>query len=94
MPLECGLHDAALDAAPAAVHEPHLPKPRFVRGSNVFLDDRGDVARRERVEIQLRFDGHFVRHGRAYTCFTCSAVTVVVIPPRTVNAPVTVIRRG
>ena len=57
MTLERLLHDAALDAAAAAVDEPHLGQARFGGSVQVFLNDRRDVARGKRVEIELGFDG-------------------------------------
>src|SRR5262249_5057857 len=85
------VHDAALDALAAAVNQPDLVQARVVRGADVFLHDRGDVARLEGVEIQRTVDRDAKRiaHGLMY-----SAVTVVEIPPRAVKSPTTVIRRG
>src|SRR5262245_31923433 len=108
MLLERGLHDAALNATAASVHEPHVLQSRVRRRVHVFLDDRRNVPRRERVEVQLRFDGksnRVVLHA-AYCLLptvycllptvylTYSAVTVVFIPPRTEKSPTTVMRRG
>lgn len=87
--LECGLDDPALDAAPAAVHQPELAQPGFVRGAYVFLDDGRNVRRREGMEIEFRFDRDPFHVSCVYSVFT-----VVVIPPRTEKAPVTVMRRG
>lgn len=101
MLLERGLNNGPLHAAAAAVHEAELRQARLVRGADVFLDHRRNVARRERVEIQLRLDGDVVNHvgagvtrRRSYGCFRYSAMTLVVMPPRTENDPVTVILRG
>jgi len=55
MPFECGLDDAALDALAASVDQPDFPEARVVRGENVFLDNRWNVARRERVQIDVVF---------------------------------------
>ena len=64
-------------------------------GAYVFVDDGRDVAWREGVEVELRFDGDVMRIPRfGHAGFTYSATTDVVMPPRAVNAPVTVIRRG
>jgi hypothetical protein len=57
MAIESGLYDAALNAASAAVDEPNLSKARIGSRVDVFLDDRGDIARRERVEIDFGLDG-------------------------------------
>ena len=56
MTLEDGLHDAPLNASPAAMNEPQLAQACVVGGAHVLVDDRRDIARRERVEIELRFD--------------------------------------
>jgi hypothetical protein len=57
MPIEGGLDDAALDAPAAAVDQAHPAQPRLVCGTNVLLDHRRDVTRRERVEVDRVFDG-------------------------------------
>jgi hypothetical protein len=41
------------------MNESHFAQARFVRGGDVLLDDRRDVTRRERVEIDRVFDGDF-----------------------------------
>ena len=61
MPLEDGLHDRALRAAAASVNQAKLPQAGLVRGAYVLVDDGRDVARREGMEIELRFDGDAVR---------------------------------
>jgi len=86
MPIERGLDDAALHAAPAAVNQTNLGQPRAGGGADVFVDHRRDVAWIEGVQIQLAFDGDL--HARY------SAVTTVLMPPRTEKSPTTVIRRG
>ena len=100
VPLEGGLHDPALDAAAAAVNQAQLTQSGLMRRVNVFLHDGGDVARRKRMEVELGLDRNAMwqvihvavpRFGRYWRY---SATTVVVIPPRAVNAPVTVMRRG
>lgn len=93
--LEHGLHDRALCAAAAPVNQAKLPQAGVMRGAYVLVDDGRNVAWREGVEIELRFDGDAVRIPRpGHAGFTYSATTDVVIPPRAVKAPVTVIRRG
>jgi len=94
MPIECGLHDAALHAASTAVHEANAHESCLRRRLDIFIDDRRDIARRERVQIQLTLDRKAMRHeischGRAYV-----AVTTVLMPPRTEKSPTTVMRRG
>jgi len=54
--IERGLNDPALHAAPASVHQPHLPPARRRGGVDVIGDDVRNVARRERVQIELAFD--------------------------------------
>ena len=95
MAIESGLHDPALHAFAPSVYETHVAKPRIDRCIDVVADNRGDVSRRESVEIQFRLDRNpdrFVGHDRQR--FTYSAVTTVLIPPRTEKSPTTVIRRG
>ena len=50
--LEGLLDDAALDAFAATVNQPDLAQTCFVRRGDVLGDDRGDVARREGVEVE------------------------------------------
>ena len=93
--LEHGLHDRALSAAAASVHQPELTQACVVRGADVLVHHRGNIARREGVKIELWFDGDDVRiPGFGHAGLTYSATTDVVMPPLAVNAPVTVIRRG
>ncbi len=62
MLVECLLDDAALNAAAAAVNETQLPQAGLVRGADVFVDDGGNVARREGVQVELRLDRDPMRH--------------------------------
>lgn len=99
MPLEGVLNDAALDAPAATVDHTDFAKAGGVRGADVFLDDGLDVARRKRMEVDDGVDRYprcapvsprrRVRHAAG-----CVAVTIVLIPPRTVKSPTTFIRRG
>ncbi len=50
-----------LHADSPPVNQPHLAKSPSRRLANVLLDDGGDVARRERVEIESLFDRNAVR---------------------------------
>ena len=86
------VHDAALDADAAAVDQAHLLKSRLVRRTHVFVDDRRNVIRPERVEIELGLNRNAVRIR--HCDFEYEAVTVVEIPPLGVKSPTTVIRRG
>ena len=93
--LQGRLDDRALGAAAASVNQPKLPQAGVVRGAYVLVHDGRDVAWREGMEIELRFDGDAVRIPRfGHAGFTYSATTDVVMPPRAVKAPVTVMRRG
>ena len=87
MVLECLLHDASLDAFTASVNQPHFAQAGFMRGTDVLLDNRRNVARRERVEIERLFDWDLLQDGY-------DAVTIVFMPPRTAKSPMTVMRRG
>jgi hypothetical protein len=53
---ENGLHDLSLNADAATVDQPHLGESSGVCGVQVFGDDRGHVARRERVQIERVLD--------------------------------------
>ena len=88
MVLEGRLDDAALDAAAAAVDEAHLAQAGVVRGVEVIAHDRGDIFRTKRVQVDLGLDRQAMDH------FLYSAMTVVVMPPRALNAPVTRIDLG
>jgi hypothetical protein len=64
MPIERLLHDAALHAFAAPVNQTDLAKTRGVRRGDVLVDDRWDVTREERVEVDRGLDGDLVRHVR------------------------------
>ena len=51
MLLQHVLDDAALNALAAAVDQADLTEASFVRGVDVFRDDRRDVTRRELVQL-------------------------------------------
>jgi hypothetical protein len=77
------------------VNETKLTQSGLVSRADVLVDHGRDVARQERVEVELRFDGQAVGNFRlVHVAITYSATTDVVMPPRAVKAPVTVIRRG
>ena len=50
------LDDGTLHADAAAVDQPHLPEAAGVRRAKIVVDDRGHVARQERVEIEAILD--------------------------------------
>ena len=58
MAFERSLHDAALHAASSSVYDADFAKARRRRGLDVLGDDRWNVARRERMQIDLAFDGN------------------------------------
>lgn len=87
MVLECPLDDASLNALPASVNQPYFAQSGFVRGTDVLLDDRRHIPRRERVEVERVFDWDLLQDGY-------DAVTIVFMPPRTAKSPMTVMRRG
>ena len=92
MTVECGLDDSTLDATAASVNQAHFGEPRIRRRIDEFLDNGWNISRRERVEVELARDRNpyeVVGHGFRY-----SAVTTVLIPPRTEKSPTTVMRRG
>jgi len=56
VPGEQRLHDRALDADPTTVDQPHLDESAGVGGFQIVRDDRGNVARREGMQIQRILD--------------------------------------
>ena len=64
--LERLLDDAALDTLAASVDEPYLAEARRVRGGDVLVHDRCDVAGIEGVKIEGAFDGDPVGHQQGY----------------------------
>jgi hypothetical protein len=56
MAIERLLHDASLHALAASVNQTDLGEAGLVRSRHVLVDDRRDVARRERVEVEALFD--------------------------------------
>jgi len=106
VPFQDGLHDAALNAATAAVNQPHFGHAGFGRRGDVLVNHRGHIARRKGVEIDFALDRNPYRrlriiHGgfgemplRQELCLAWVAVTTVLIPPRTEKSPTTVMLRG
>jgi len=71
MTLENGLHDRALNADAASVHEADFAQARLPRRAKIFVDDRRHISRCECVEIELGSDwdddGRIVwRTGRVF----------------------------
>jgi hypothetical protein len=56
VPLERCLHDPTLNAVAAAVNEPDLLQARRCRRVDILGDNRGNIARREGMKIELVFD--------------------------------------
>lgn len=63
VPIEDRVHDAPLNAAAAAVDQPHFGEPAPVRRMQVLGDDRGNVARREGVQVEFGIDRDDVGRG-------------------------------
>jgi hypothetical protein len=57
MALERGLNDSALHAAAASMNQPHFTQSCVGGGVDVIGHHVWNIARRECVKIQLRFDG-------------------------------------
>jgi hypothetical protein len=77
MTFERLLNDGALNALAAAVNQSHDAKTGGVSFADVFLDDRRNVARREGMKVQLRFDENAVR----LVVYHCSRITARGAPP-------------
>ena len=58
MTLQRGLDDPSLHAASPAVHETDFVEPRGCRSRDLFVNDRGNIARRERMKVELSLDGN------------------------------------
>jgi hypothetical protein len=56
------LDDSALDSLAAAVNETNLAEAGGMSGCHVFVDDRLDIAWRERVKVERVFDRDAVGH--------------------------------
>ena len=72
MAVDHGLDDLPLNADAPAVDEPDLVESSCGRRLEVLVDDRGNIARRERVEIQRILDrdadGLVYSRGPSSTC--------------------------
>ena len=60
MRVERRLNDAALNSSSAAVDEADFPQACFARGNDVFVDNRTDLTRLKRVEVDLGVNGETV----------------------------------
>ena len=59
---ECLLDDSSLNAFAASMDQPNFAQAGGMCLVDVFLDNRRDVARGERVQIEMIFDGDAVSH--------------------------------
>ena len=59
--LERLLDGGALNALAAPVYQAHFAQAAFMRGPDVLLDDRHDVAGMKRVKVDRRLDGNAMR---------------------------------
>ena len=62
------LHDLALDADATAMDQPHFGEPSGVSGLEILGDDRGDVTRREGVQVERILDGD--ADGLVVACYS------------------------
>ena len=63
MTVEGRLDDASLHSASTTMYQPHFFEPGDGGGVHIFFDDRRNIAWRERVQVDLGFDGN-VMHDR------------------------------
>jgi hypothetical protein len=75
---------------PAPVNQPDFAEARLVCRADVFVHDQRNIAGRERVQVDRLFDWNAMH---VYWCGYLTT-TVVLMPPRGVNSPSTVIRFG
>src|SRR5258706_9225544 len=85
MALECGLHDAALDAAAATVNDAHLTKSRGRSGIDVLSHDRRNVAWRKAVKVELGADRN--AHGKIAIHRRCQLSGVAFSPQPSALSP-------
>ena len=62
MGFEHPMNGCTLYAYSTSVNEPHFVQPCLEGCVHILLDDRWDVSRRERVQVERPFDGNVVRH--------------------------------
>ena len=58
MPAQQGLDGGALHSDPPTVDQPDFPQSAFVSRPQVLVDDRPNVPRGERVQIERVLDGN------------------------------------
>src|SRR5439155_4391621 len=66
MSIERPLHHGPLHAPSAPVHEPHLAQAGPNGGVHVLFDHGRNIRRRERMKIELGFDGHYVHDSSTF----------------------------
>lgn len=59
------VHDGALHAAPASMDESDFSEALLLRGPEILVNDRRDVAGQEGVEVELRVDWYRERHWQS-----------------------------
>src|SRR5262245_11508851 len=97
MTVEEGLNHSALHAPATTVDDAYFSQSGGRRRANVFVNNRWHVGRVKRVKVDLSVDRNADRLDHVRNrCqgFLYSAVTVVLIPPRTEKSPTTRIWRG
>ena len=80
----------ALHPNASSMNQSDLPQPGLVSRADVLVHDGRNIARREGVQVDRVFDWNATH---VYPCGYL-AMTVVLMPPRGVNSPSTVIRLG
>jgi hypothetical protein len=60
VPLQNGVHDPPLYSATTSVNQTHFREAGGVGGMDILLDDRTDVGRAERVEVERILDRELV----------------------------------
>jgi hypothetical protein len=65
MTIDRGLDDPALHAASPPMHEADFAEAGGCRSRNVFVNDRGNIARRERVKVEFSLDGNMMHTALA-----------------------------
>jgi hypothetical protein len=59
------LDDPALHAASTAMHEADFGEAGGCRSRNVLVNDRGNIARRERMKVEFSLDGNMMHAALA-----------------------------
>src|SRR2546421_9142205 len=94
MTIERRLDDPTLHTSTATVHQTHLTEASAGGRFDVFIDDRRNISRSKRVQIEFAFDRNLDRIAHQDRTPPNCAVTTGLMPPRTETSPTTVIRRS